>query len=413
MQRHVRGVIGMKVAGAPRLGETSRATRTLTHFVDVGPCFVNLTMSATRVWRVLWRQQLEFLGSEGKRTSRAPGGVETRLPAGFVRFARSGLAVARYVWRRNTATGRRLAAPVTGEIAILRRSGAIKVLELETGRVTTVMTAEDGFAEKLERRVRLSRRVERHPFAPKVHEVALDQGWFSEDFFGGTHPRAFAGCRDDFESVYLPLLVEFACAEPLEPVSLRTYIDMLLRDIHAPNGLLAKLAAEQRADVTRFVGALERKLALGEQLVDTLPRTLSHGDYFSGNVVVADDGSTRAIDWAHLGKRSPLYDLYYVVMNHCLRILEPAARQVHLVRAIESFRRELRQRDPERFESLDPALIDRPDLRWLFYLECVHVPLTVCDDPDDRYVRAMLQRIRWFRAYEDDVGVAIDDGPRE
>ena len=380
------------------------------HFVDVGPCFVSVTMSPIRVWRVMWRQQLEFLGSEGKTISGASA-VDARLPAGFVRLVRSGLAVGRYVWRRSTGTGRRLSAPVAGEMAILRRSGAIKVLDLERELVSTVMTAEDGFAEKLARRVQLSRRVERYPFAPKVHEVALDQGWFSEDYFAGTHPRAFAGCGDDFDAVYLPLLVEFACTEPIEPVPMRTYVDGLVGDILAPDGLLARLTPERREDVTRFVGALERLLATGAQeaVVDMLPRTLSHGDYFSGNIVVGDDGSTRAIDWAHVGKRSPLYDLYYVVMNHCLKVLEPPARQARLARAIEAFRSDLEQRDPERFEQLDPALSDRPDLRWLFYLECVHVPLMVCDDPDDRYVRAMLQRIQWFRSYEDAVGVAIDD----
>jgi hypothetical protein len=60
----------------------------------------------------------------------------------------------------------------------------------------------------------------------------------------------------------------------------------------------------------------------------------------------------------------------------------------------------LRAEDPVRFGELDAALDARDDLRWLFYLECIHVPLEFCDDPNDRYVQAMVQRVAWFREFE-------------
>src|SRR5690606_13660202 len=119
------------------------------------------------------------------------------------------------------------------------------------------------------------------------------------------------------------------------------------------------------------------------------------------------DGGTRAIDWATTGSRSPLYDLYYLLMNHCVRVMSPAQRSQRLKEMIGSLRSALGDVAPETLSSLDTDLTTAPALRWLFYLECVHVPLMHCVDPEDRYIRSLATRLTWFKEYE--LAVKDDD----
>jgi hypothetical protein len=366
-------------------------------YVHVGSCYVNRRLRLARVWRVLWEQQSEFLGSEGKRQ---PGnGLAQRLPVGLLRLLRAGLASGRFVASRLGARRDELRVPANGEIALRRRSGAVKVLDLERGRVATVMTGAAS-SEKLRRRLALAREVERYPFAPSVQEVALERGWFAEEFLAGANPTAFQGCHQDFEAVYQPLLLQLVRAEPPRRVPRGQYVRSLVRDMLAPDALAWRLPGEGPGIVTRFVEALATELTTTTDQQAAVPLVLSHGDFFSGNVIRGPEGRAWAVDWAHLGRRSPLHDLYYVVMNHCVRVLPPEARRDRLRAIIVDFREALAREDPARFAELEPALTDTDAWRRLFYLECIHAPLQACDDPEDRYLRAMLQRIEWFEAYE-------------
>jgi hypothetical protein len=369
-------------------------------YLPVGRAFVSARMGLMRVWQLLWSQHPEFLGSEGKNLHQADPWFG-RLPIGLRRGLRASSGTLRFALARRRPSRHgdgALALPLDGEVAILRRSGAVKVLDTRHDRVMTLMQRPDQ-AQKLRDRIRSARAAEAYPFAPRVTEAAPERGWFAEEFVRGTHPTGFRGCLEGFGEVYLPLLVAFARAEPPASTTIGAYAGAVATAILAPAGLLGQVAEEQRATVASFVEDMRSRLE-GGAAGEPLPLVLSHGDFYSGNLVVTPSGEPRAIDWAHLGRRSPLYDLYFLVMNHCAKVLPPHLRRERVTEMIDEFRERLRVEDPVRFGELDAALDARDELRWLFYLECIHVPLEFCDDPNDRYVQAMVQRVAWFREFE-------------
>lgn len=367
-----------------------------TTFIPVGRFFVNSSLSLLHVWRLLW-QQREFFGDEGK--DRREGAAHAA--SGLMRFARAARWTLRFLRGRRASRsgGRSLELPVNGDIAIERRSGAVKVLDLSRERMVTVMAASRS-GGKLRARVSQVRRVENYPFAPRIVEVALEQGWFAESYVRGTHPTGFRGCGDDFEEVYLPLLIALARAEPPHHERVGAITERLAAGVLAPDALLWRLEPPSRERVRAFVEDFRDRIGASPAAGDTLPLVLSHGDFFSGNVVITPDGSMQAIDWAHLGHRSPLYDLYYLAINHCGRALPTHELPARIDAMLQSFRQRLATLDAELFSALESSLDGRAELRWLFYLECISVPLEHCDDPGDRYIAAMLQRIEMFEALE-------------
>jgi hypothetical protein len=374
-------------------------------FLQVGRAYVNARIGLPRVWRLLWAQQPEFLGSEGKNVHRAVGWID-RLPLPLRRGVRASTGTLRFALAR-VGRGRQAAGaldlPLDAEVALLRRSGAVKLLDTRRARVVTLMRSP-GQERKLRERIDSARAASAYPFAPEVLEVAQDEGWFAEEFVRGTHPTAHRGCHEGFGEVYLPLLVAFARAEEPSLRSVGAYAAELAAEILAPDGLLARLPAPDRTLVTEFVRDHCRKLRDGPGGDVPLPLVMSHGDFYSGNLVATPEGRLRAIDWAHLGRRSPLFDLLFVVMNHCAKVLSAERLRERIAEVVEEYRARLAAEDPVRFAQLDPALSARDELRWLFYLEVVHVPLRFCDDPGDRYVSAMLGRVRSFHAFEAAIG---------
>lgn len=361
--------------------------------------YVNLELSLLQLSRYLWQQADQFLGSEGKsalaeRRSRV-------LPEFTVKASRVARHLSTYLRARiqsrtgNSREGQVLSLPVTGDLAIVRRSGAVKVLDVRKNRVVTVVR-DEGERAKLRERIDLSESVAHLPFAPRLEDIDLPQGYFSEEFLSGSHPVNFAGCKDDFSEVYRPLLVEFLAAFPPRWQDTGAYIESLRNDILAPEGLLQRMKPEERQTVTTFVESISQQLA-GQG--GRIPLVLSHGDYFSGNIVIGDQGY-RAIDWANMGFRSPLHDLYYLYMNHCCRAMDWPRVERRSRAAINSLQEKLAEVDPNQLEELSEFLAPRDELRKLFYLECVHVPLVRCTDPSDRYLESMLVRIGWYRDYE-------------
>ena len=370
-----------------------------SRFVKLGKYYVNEALRPIDAWRLLWSQQLEFLGSEGKNVARLERVVE-RLPSNLVRCVRATRATARFLRaRRRLEPDSVLELPFAGDIAIRRRSGAVKVLDLNHGRVITLMSGAQA-SGKLRTRLDRARRVEAYPFAPRVVAAGPDRGWFAEEFIPGVHPTGFKGCHEGFEDVYLPLLTALARAESPEWRTLGTYAEELTAQILSADGLLRQMPGPERDRVATFASRVRSSLVSSPHAQDGVPLVLSHGDLFSGNVVVPPDGGPRAIDWAHLGRRSALFDLYYVMMNHCVRVLPPHSVQRRIEEAVAALRSRLEEVDAAKSAELAPGLRACPELRRLFYLECVLVPLVNCDDPSDRYVRAMLQRIDWFEAHE-------------
>lgn len=365
-------------------------------FVRVAGFYVNSELTLLQLSRYLWQQVDQFLGSEGKSAS-----TERRsrvLPEVTVKASRVARHLTAYLLARSESQsdssrdGELLSLPVAGDLAIVRRSGAVKVLDVRNNRVVTVLRDAEERA-KLRERVELSERVAHLPFAPKVEQVDLPQGFFSEEFLSGSHPLNFAGCKDDFAEVYRPLLVEFLAAFPPRWADKWAYIESLRDDILAPDGLLQRMKPEERQTVTTFVEEIYQQLACQG---GRIPLVLSHGDYFSGNIVIDSHGH-HAIDWANMGFRSPLHDLYYLYMNHCCRAMEWPRVERRSRAAINSLRAAL---DPGQLEELSEFLTPRDELRKLFYLECVQVPLVRCTDPTDRYLESMLVRIGWYTEYE-------------
>jgi hypothetical protein len=379
-------------------GVTTIKASPSTRYVSLrGRFYMRPGLALSRAWLTLWSQQEDFLGSEGKSVGERSRG---RLLSLLLRVRNATALTILYVRAsRRAGQDASLELPVRGEFALVRRSGAVKVLDVERARVLTLMKGPE-WRTKLEERVKHTRRLTGRPFAPKIGEVALEEGWFSEEFVPGRHPTGFSGCFSGFGRTYLPLLAAFLRAEPPQTVGLVKYASRLADDILDPNGLLTQMPAEAHDTVRRFVTDIRVRLTDGRLADRRLPLVLSHGDFFSGNVVLSRNGSARAIDWAHVGSRSPTHDLYYLVMNHCVRVMRPDQQRERLQQMLSTLRERVENEDPERFAQLDGALTTAPEWRWLFYLECIQVPLERCHDPSDRYLTAMLERVARFMAYE-------------
>ena len=374
-------------------------------YLRVGNFYVHSGLSVLQLGRHLWQQADQFLGSEGKTPSARRDGFLGDSAVKVVRIVRQ---MAGYLMAKGGIAGGsrrdRLSLPVAGDLAIVRRSGAVKVLDLRNREVFTVVV-DDGERAKLQERIDLGRSVAHLPFAPQVRQVDLQGGYFSEEFLSGSHPLDFAGCKDDFAQVYLPLLRGFITSFEPRWEDLRSYADGLRDDILAPDGLLQRMTPEERRKVSTFVERTHAEVAAGS---GSIPLVLSHGDYFSGNIVI-DDTGYRAIDWANMGFRSPLHDLYYLYLNHCCRVLDWHSVKRRAEAASAQLRTAVAETDSALLAELERFLTPSDALRRLFYLECVQVPLVRCSDPRDRYLASMLVRIGWFEEFER----AMQEGPVE
>lgn len=350
---------------------------------------------------IAWRHGVDVFGSEGRDASeRKPGAGG--LMEGAKRVART----ARYALRYLGGSGETVTLPVKGQIAIKRSSGAFKVVDMDRRSVYTVFTGEQAPAMIVERASH-ARSAARFAFAPKLGEVAPEEGWLAEELIDGQHPLAFLGCSRQFDVVYLPLLLAFLRAEPVTTLSLHEHARGLVSSITAPNGLLQQLKEADRAAVERLVAkAADKVLRANDR---PLPLVLSHGDFFSGNIFLGQDGEHKAIDWANMGRRSPLHDMYYLLLNHCKRVMRPEELENLFSTRLAELRAGLAATDPTRLDELEPGLTEDATLRWLFYLECIQVPLERCKDPTDRYIASMLQRVDWYEAHERELGNWSDD----
>lgn len=369
--------------------------------MSLGRFYVRLGLGLRQFLGIAWRQGRELFGSEGRNAVEYQPGA-----GGPVYTARRAIRTAIYTVEYLFAIGEKVTLPVDGQLAIKRSSGAFKVIDVRSGSVYTVVTGDQGPATIAER-ASLARSASRFPFAPKVGEVVPEEGWLSEEYIPGEHPVAFRGCSEGFGVVYLPLLLAFLRAEPVTTVGLHAYARELVESITEPGGLLGRLADDDRAAVERLVARALDKVLLAADA--SLPLTLSHGDFFSGNIFIGPGGEHKAIDWANMGRRSPLHDLYYLLLNHCKRVLRPEQLEELLTARLGELRAGLASTDPTRLDELQAGLTDDPTLRWLFYLECIQVPLERCKDPDDRYIWSMLQRVEWYETHERELGNWSDD----
>lgn len=396
------------------VGASQYTRKVISHYryVRVGSYYINSQLTLTRLSTYLWQQFDQFLGSEGK-TSTKPSPFTRMVPPTLVKAGRISKVLLRFLLARSLTAasgesneGRSITLEVGGDFAIVRKSGAVKVLDMEGGTVHTMMGPRD--REKLGQRVELSREVERFAFAPRLKNVDLDRGIFSEEFISGSHPLNFEGCRDDFGAVYLPLLVEFLAATTPRWRRVPEYVEALTGSILASDGLLQQLDEESRRSVVNLVTDISQRL---KGLQEEIPLVLSHGDYFSGNVVI-EPGKYRAIDWANMGYRSPLHDLYYLQMNHCGRIMGHETLERRMEAAVQELRQGLRRENSDRFSQLARYLTTNPIYRYLFYLECIEVPLVRCSSAEDRYLKSMLVRVSWFQSYEQGVDARLSNRPR-
>lgn len=378
----------------------TRGVSTDYRYLPVGRFFLNAQLGLPRAWRLLWQQQSDFLGSEGKRLGRDDDGGD--LPRKVVATAKLMLT---YLYRRFGASDEPLRLPVSGDLAIKRLSGAIKLLDLEGRKVYTVMRYESA-GNKLAERIESARRVASFPFAPRFEGADLEAGWLAEEHIPGVHPTGFRGCRERFDDYYLGLLVDILLADEPVEANFSDYVTSLYEDVMAPRGLLERVEPTLRSDISSFVESLKDRLLGSRFAGGSIPLTLSHGDFFSGNVILTPGGQPRAIDWATTGTRSPLYDLYYLVMNHCVRVMPPVERRDRFGQMLAAVRERLGAKSPAKLAALESGLSEATELRLLFYLESVHVPLMHCDDPKDRYITSLATRIEWYQDFER----ALEDG---
>lgn len=365
-------------------------------YLPVGRFYLNAETDLPRAWRLLWEQQSDFLGSEGKQVT----GDDAAARGTIDKTVATTKLMLRYLYARFVNRAQELVLPLHGDIAIKRLSGAVKLLDLDARRVYTYM-GYDGSRDKLAERVTAAKEVAAWPFAPRFEGADLDEGWLAEEYIAGVHPTGFRGCRECFDDYYLPLLAAFLQAETPTSVPFARHVTTLQDEILAPDGMLRQVEPGLRAEIEAFVSGLAERLSGSERCAGgSIALALSHGDFFSGNVILTPDGTPRAIDWATTGVRSPLYDLYYLVMNHCVRVMSPQERLDRFEEMLVSLRGRLAADSPEAFAALDDSLVADQELRWLFYLECVHVPLMHVDDPGDRYIRSLATRIGWFKEFE-------------
>ncbi|MDZ7708663.1 MAG: hypothetical protein U5J97_12375 [Trueperaceae bacterium] len=131
-------------------------------------------------------------------------------------------------------------------MAIERKSGAFKVLDLERERVYTLMS-DPADARKLRERIGYSRSVERYSLrAPALHDVEPERGYFAETYLPRDAapwlPGLLRGVR---EQRCLGLLVDIEeRAETPQRSPLAEYVGALRHAILAPDGLARRLPAE-------------------------------------------------------------------------------------------------------------------------------------------------------------------------
>ncbi len=359
-------------------------------YVPAGNLLLNAKLGSAGAWRVLWREAgLRFGGRDRTRAGDAYTGV-----VGALRRLRS--AVSALVVYQRGRRGAGVLLPVDADLAIRRRSGAYKLLARDAGSVYTVVPDEMAKARLAEREV-VSRRAATLGLAPKVKAVDIERGWLEEDLVDGRHPAGVDGCGLQFASIYLPPLVAFLRAEPPREVGLHEYARTLRSQISAPASLLGRLPPSDRSRLAAFADACLAGLL--EAPDRRLKLVLSHGDYFSDNLLLTAAGPV-AIDWASSDTRTALFDTYYLLMNQCARVLTPGEVDERAVAMTSALAAELEREDPALLAELVQDLRAGDEARLLFYLECVLTPLQRCDDPSDRYVAALLRRVVRFERHE-------------
>jgi hypothetical protein len=362
----------MAMTRAGRLPDVPSAAHT---YVRVGALYLHTEQSWLSLSRALTADDNPFL----KPLSRA--GWRRFLPASWQRRAHAVRLLLLWAARRGGRYSDRLELPVSGTLAVIRESSAIKVLDFGKQQVHTILPAA-----ALPPQAWRAQRVSDAPFSSTLERVHHAAGYYTETLLRGRHPNDQE--KGVFEEVYLPLLRAVAAAEPPQSVSLGGYAAALYADIQAPHSLLWRLPAQPRAALLAFLGKAARRLDTDEPV----PLVLSHGDLFADNVVLTSDGP-RLLDWVRSKHRSPLFDAYFLLVHSVCKRSSPAETAARLEAAALSLH-------AASGEALRPALSREARWRWLFYLEASHMKLVACDREPENCAASQMRHFRRYAALE-------------
>lgn len=148
--------------------------------------------------------------------------------------------------------------------------------------------------------------------APDVRAVHVENGWMLMRDFGGKSlsqitdievwkktVRSYAKMQMDMVSNTQSLI---ALGLPDRNVDyLASQIDRLMAD------LPESLTHSEKVDLRSMAGNLKR---MAMELVDfNLPLSIAHGDFWSGNVIIREDGNSLFFDWSDASISHPFFDL--------------------------------------------------------------------------------------------------------
>lgn len=339
-------------------------------YIKVGSFYFTLEQDGLALARLLYSRGRPFV-PDGKLRHRL-----LRPFAGAIRLYRVLRFVLPYLKARyggKRQPDHTLHLPVSGQVVFPLRTGGYKAFDLQRNAVVTLFPSEAD-AAVVEKAIGRKRKIGRQDFAPTLRQWRVEERWCEEDYINGSKAPSVTKDWRVFDTILKPLIEALILAEPPQRVALHAYVEAQ-QNPFTEEAEVRSASWFDEAKVTRvrdFVGRMSERIcrsATGE-----IGLSLSHGDLGAQNVLICSNRSF-IIDWDTAGYRSALHDAYFVFLMTLNRKNppEPALLAAKLNQALAQLRAAVTEAHPDVAAVLFPPTVPEEVLRWLFYIEHVHV----------------------------------------